>query len=56
MKQSSIELIKISQALDSTYTLLHQYDVATEGIKQIEVAKDAWKQAFTYVLSNTLKG
>jgi hypothetical protein len=55
MKHQSIDLIKISQALDHTYTLLQQYDVATEGIKQIEVAKDAWKQAFTYVLSNTLK-
>ncbi|RAK18485.1 hypothetical protein B0I26_110117 [Anoxybacillus vitaminiphilus] len=55
MKHPSIDLIKISQAIDHTYTLLQKHDVATEGIKQIEVAKDVWKQAFTHVLSNTLR-
>ncbi|HZG60061.1 MAG TPA: hypothetical protein VEY68_06260 [Anoxybacillus sp.] len=55
MKHPSNDLIKISQALDHTYTLLQENDVLVEGIKQIEMAKDTWKQAFTYVLSNTLR-
>ncbi|QPA32738.1 hypothetical protein [Thermaerobacillus caldiproteolyticus] len=55
MRQPSVDLLKISQALDNTYTLLEQHDVETERLKQIKVAKDVWKQAFTYVLSSTFR-
>jgi hypothetical protein len=55
MRQLSMDLLKISQALDNTYTLLQQHDVETEELERIEVAKDTWKQAFTYVLSSTLR-
>ncbi|WP_160299065.1 hypothetical protein [Bacillus alveayuensis] len=55
MKYQSLDLMKISQALDHTYTLLEENNIVTDGRKQIEAAKETWKQAFTYILSNTLR-
>jgi hypothetical protein len=55
MKYKSLDLMKISQALDHTYAILQENDIVTDGRKQIEAAKETWKQAFTYILSNTLR-
>ncbi|MCZ0755741.1 hypothetical protein [Anoxybacillus sp. J5B_2022] len=48
-----IDLLKISQALDHTYTMLAPYE--EEGLERIEMAKHEWKQAFVYVLSSVFR-
>jgi hypothetical protein len=55
MRHSSIDWVKISEALDNTYEFLVQQNVEDEHLKQIEAAKNIWKQAFTYRISSPLK-
>ncbi|WMT18707.1 hypothetical protein [Parageobacillus toebii] len=39
MRHSSIDWMKISEALDNTYELLVQQNIEDEHLKQIEMAK-----------------
>jgi hypothetical protein len=55
MRHSSIDWMKISEALDNTYELLVQQNIEDEHLKQIEMAKKMWKQAFTYRISSSMK-
>ncbi|ANB61011.1 hypothetical protein [Anoxybacteroides amylolyticum] len=48
----SNDLLKISQALDRTYTMLVPHN---QGLEQVEQAKQEWKQAFLYVLSRVFR-
>jgi hypothetical protein len=53
---NSIDLLKISQALENVYGMLQQEHLGeTAGLRQLEDAKDDWKQAFTYAMSITVK-
>jgi uncharacterized protein YpuA (DUF1002 family) len=55
MRHSSIDWIKISEALDHAYEFLVQQSAEDEHLKQIEAAKKMWKQAFAYRISSSLK-
>jgi len=55
MRHSSIDWIKIAEALDNAYEFLVQQNVEDEHLKQIEAAKKIWKQAFAYRISSSLK-
>jgi hypothetical protein len=55
MTYCSVDWMKISKALDRTYECLVQQNADDEHLKQIEAAKNMWKQAFTYRISSTLK-
>ncbi|GGJ77522.1 hypothetical protein GGR02_003077 [Anoxybacillus voinovskiensis] len=46
------DLLKISQALERTYTMLAPH---SEGLEQMERAKQEWKHAFVYVLSRVFR-
>jgi hypothetical protein len=56
MIQHSLDLFKISQAIDNVYMVLQRETTnESNGLKQLEEAKNHWKLAFTHVMSMTVK-
>jgi hypothetical protein len=56
MMQHSLDLFKISQAIDNVYTVLQRETTnESNGLRQLAEAKNDWKLAFTHVMSMTLK-
>jgi hypothetical protein len=56
MIQHSLDLFKISQAIDNVYMVLQRETTnESNGLKQLDEAKNDWKLAFTHVMSMTVK-
>jgi hypothetical protein len=55
MERLYMDWLKISQALENTSVLLGQQEDGAGKLEQIEMAKQEWKQAFTYASSDVFR-